>query len=62
MLLDLAQADKDLDDQMLENVVSLAKLWQFLCMIAASCLPMSEKGVTLGKVLVSVGRVHWDNR
>ena len=47
---------------MLENVVSLAKLWQFLCMIAVSCLPMSEKGVTVRKMLFSVGRVHWDNR
>ena len=47
---------------MLESVVSLAKLCQFLCMIAVSCLPMSEKGVTMRKMLVSVGRVHWDNR
>ena len=62
MLLDLAQADKGLDDQVLENVVSLEKLCQFLCMIAVSCLPMSEKGVTMGKMLVSAGRVHWDNR
>ena len=47
---------------MLESVLSLAKLCQFLCMIDVSCLPMSEKGVTVRKMLFSVGRVHWDNR
>ena len=47
---------------MLKSVVSLAKLCQFLCMIAVSCLPMSEKGVTIGRMLVSVCGVSWDNR
>ena len=35
---------------------------QFLCIFAVSSFPMSEKGVTKGKMLVSVCGVHWDNR
>ena len=39
---------------MVESVVSLATSHQFLCIIAVSSLPMSEKGVTMGRMLVSV--------
>ena len=56
------QADKGLDGQMVENVVSLATMCQFMCMMAVNCLPMSEKGVIIGKMLVSVCGVRWDNR
>ena len=51
-----------LNDQMVESVVSLATMCQFLCMMAVSCLPMSEKGVIMGRMLVSVCGVRWDNR
>ena len=36
------------------SVVSLATLCQFLCMMAVSCLPIPEKGVAMGRMLVSV--------
>ena len=62
MLLNLALADKCLDGQMVESVKSLAVLCQFLSIIAMSNLPMSEKGVTMGRMLVSVCGVRWDNR
>ena len=42
--------------------MSLATMCQFLCMMAVSCLPMPEKGVIIGRMLVSVGGVLWDNR
>ena len=51
-----------LNGQMVESVVLLATMCQFLCMMAVSCLPMSEKGVIMGRMLVSVYGVHWDNR
>ena len=44
------------------RVVSLATLCQFLCIIAVSNLPMPEKGVTKGRILVSVCGVRWGNR
>ena len=47
---------------MVENVVSLAKMCQFLCMVAVNCLPMSEKGVIMGRMLVSACGIRWDNR
>ena len=47
---------------MVESVVSLATMCQFLCMMAVSCLPMSEKGVIMGRMLVSVYGVRWNNR
>ena len=47
---------------MVESVVSLATLCQFLCMITVSCLPMSEKGLTMEGILVFVCGVRWDNR
>ena len=47
---------------MVESVVSLATMCQFLCMMAVSCLPMSEKEVIMGRMLVSVCGVRWDNR
>ena len=51
-----------LDGQMELSVVSLATLCQFLCMIAVSCLPMSEKGALTERMLVSVCGVGWHNR
>ena len=42
--------------------MSLGTMCQFLCMMALSCLPMSEKGVKMGRMLVSVCGVYWDNR
>ena len=56
------KADKGLDNQMVESVMSLTTLCQFLCIIALSSLPMSEKGVTMGRMLVSVCGVRWDDR
>ena len=47
---------------MMESVVSLATMCQFLCMMAVSCLTMSENGVMVGRMLVSVCGVRWDNR
>ena len=47
---------------MVESVVPLAIWYQFLCMVAVSSLPMSEKGVTMGRMLISVCGVRWDNR
>ena len=47
---------------MVESVVSLATMCQFLCMTAVSCLSMSKKGVIMGRTLVSVCGVRWDNR
>ena len=44
------------------RVVSLATFCQFLCIIAVSNLPMPEKGVTKGRILVSVYGVRWGNR
>ena len=46
---------------MVGSVVSLATLCQFMCMMAVS-LPMSEKGVTMKRMFVSVCGVRWDNR
>ena len=46
----------------MESVVSLTTLCQFLCMITVSYLPISEKGVTMGRMLVSVCGVRWNNR
>ena len=43
---------------MVESVVSLAILCQFLCIIAVSNLLMSEKKVTMGKMLVSACGVN----
>ena len=51
-----------LNGQMVESVVSLATMSQFLCMMAVSCLPMSEKGIIMGRMLISVCGVCWDNR
>ena len=42
-------------------MVSLAILCQFLCIIAVSSFPMSDKGATMGRILVSVCGVRWDN-
>ena len=50
------------DGHIVESVVLLETICQFLCMMAVSCLPMSEKGVIMGRMLVSVCGVRWDNR
>ena len=47
---------------MVESVVSLAIWCQFQCIIAVSSLSMSEKGVTMGRILISVCDVRWDKR
>ena len=47
---------------MVESVVSLAIVFQWLCIVAVNPLPMSEKEVTIGRMLVSVCGVGWDNR
>ena len=57
------QREQDgLDCQMVEGVVSSTTMCQFLCMMAVSCLPMSEKGVIMERMLVSVCGGRWDNR
>ena len=42
--------------------MSLGALCQFLCIIAVSSLQVSEEGVTMGRMLVSVCGTGWDNR
>ena len=46
---------------MVVSVVSLAILCQFLCIISVSSLPMSKKGITMGRTFDSVCGVRWDN-
>ena len=53
MLLDLVHADKRLDGQIVESVVSLAIMCRFLCIVAVNNLPMSENGVKRGRMLDS---------
>ena len=55
-------AYKGLYGQMVESVVLLVTMCQFLCMMAVTCLPMSEKGVIMGRILASVCGVRWDSR
>ena len=43
---------------MVESVVSVATLCQFLCIIPVSSFPMSEKGVTMRRILVFACSVH----
>ena len=43
-----------MDDQIAESVVSLAIVSQFLCVVAVNSLPMSEKGVAIEIMFVSV--------
>ena len=50
-----------MNGQMLENVVSLATMCQFLFMMAVSCLPMSKRRVIMGRMLVFVCGVCLDN-
>ena len=47
---------------MVESVVSLAIVCQFLCMATVNSLPMSEDGVTMGTMLVYDCGLSWDNR
>ena len=46
----------------MESVASLATMFPFLCMMAVKCLPMSENGVIMRRMLVSFCGVRWDNR
>ena len=46
---------------MVESGVLLTIFCQFLYMIAVSSFLMSEKGVTMGRKLVSVCGVRWHN-
>ena len=46
---------------MVGSVVSLATMCRFLCIMAVSCLPMSEKGVIMGRMLVAICGFRWDN-
>ena len=46
----------------MKSVVSLATMCQFLCFMAVSCLAMYEKGVIMGRILVSVCGFCWDSR
>ena len=62
MPVDLVQADKGLDGQTVENVMSLAIVCQFLCIVAVNSLPMSAKGIIMGRMFVTVCGVHWDNK
>ena len=54
MLLDLVQVDEGLDLQIAENVVSLAIVCQFLCIVAVNSLTVSDKGITMGRMLILV--------
>ena len=45
---------------MVKNVVPLAIVCQFLCIVAMNSLPMSEKGVAMGRMLASNCGVCWD--
>ena len=47
---------------MVESVVLLATICQFLCVMAVSCLAMPEKGVIMERMLVFVCGVRWDKR
>ena len=45
---------------MVKNVVSLAIVCQFLCIVAMNSFPISEKGVAMGRMLASNCGVRWD--
>ena len=62
MLLDLVKTDNGLDGQMVESVVSSTIWSQFLCIVTVSSLLLSEKGVTMGRMLIPVYGVRWGNR
>ena len=47
---------------MVESVVSLAIVCQFLCIAAVNSLPMSEDGITMRRMLVYDCGLRWDNR
>ena len=55
-------ADRGLDGQIVESVASLAIWCQFVCIIDGSSLPMSENGVTMGRMCLSVCDVCWSSR
>ena len=42
--------------------MSLAVVCQFLCIVAVNILPMSEKGVMMGRMFVTVCGVRWFNK
>ena len=47
---------------MVESVVSLAIVFQCLCIVAVNRLLISEKGAAIGGMLVSVCGVCWNSR
>ena len=54
MLLDFLLVGKGLDGQIVESVASLAVVCQVLWTVTVNDLYMSEKGVILGRMFVSV--------
>lgn len=53
---------KGLDGQIVESVVSLPISCQLLCTVAVKSWPISEKGVAMRKMLISVIGICWDDR
>lgn len=54
MLLDFELPDKGLDGQIAKIVASSAIVYQFLCAVAINDLPLSEKGVIMGRMFLYV--------
>ena len=52
------QVDKGLDGQKMQSVGSLAVVCQFVYMVVVNDLPMSEKGVTIERMLLYVVSVE----
>ena len=50
----LLLVDKGLDGQIVESMVSQAIVRQFLHMVVVNVLPMFQKGVTMGRMLLYV--------
>ena len=50
----LLLVDKGLEGQIVESTVSKAIVCQFLDMVVVNDLPMSQKGVTMGRMLLYV--------
>ena len=46
--------EKGLDSQIVESLVSQAVVCQFLYMVVVNDLPVSEKGVTMGRMFLYV--------
>ena len=47
---------------MAESVESFVIWCKFLCIIAVNSVPMSENGITMGRIFFSVCAVCWSNR